>query len=195
VKDHLLFLLFTKSTTSPKTPKSAAPGHCPLPPLSGSWYKHSIVSFHHNRRFSIPCLLHASVHCMLAICGANIHRLVCNPYELSITGIGNLFRTADWLVPSRAAFKNNECLVRTQIYYNSLRHHGTDSVRDLGLLCCSNMLRPVGIMVVNGTRSVFLMSVVPVTLEQLGFCAARPGNNFSTDRHRAAARCLPTPGV
>jgi len=132
---------------------------------------------------------------MLAICGANIHRLVCNPYELSITGVGNLFRTADRLVPSRTAFKNNECLVRTQIYYNSLRHHGTDSVRDLGLLCCSNMLRPVGIMVVNGTRSVFLMSVVPVTLEQLGFCAARPGNNFSTDRHRAAARCLPTPGV
>jgi len=35
VKDHLLFLLFTKSTTSPKTPKSAVPGHCPLPPCQG----------------------------------------------------------------------------------------------------------------------------------------------------------------
>jgi len=42
-------------------------------------------------------------------------------------------------------------------------HHGTDSVRDLGLLCHNNMLRPVGIMAVNGTRSVFLLSVVPVT--------------------------------
>jgi len=41
-------------------------------------------------------------------------------------------------------------------------HHATDSVRDLGLLCRNKMLRPVGIMVVNGTRSVLLMSVVPV---------------------------------
>jgi len=49
-----------------------------------------------------------------------------------------------------------------QIYYNST-HHGTDSVRDLGLLCRNKMLRPVGIMVVKGIRSVFLVSVVPVT--------------------------------
>jgi len=39
-------------------------------------------------------------------------------------------------------------------------HHGTDSVRNLGLLCNNKMLRPVRIMVVNGTRSVFIMSVV-----------------------------------
>ena len=49
-----------------------------------------------------------------------------------------------------------------QIYYNSkvIIALIQDSVRDLGLLCRSKMLRPVGIMVVNGTRSVFLMSVV-----------------------------------
>jgi len=39
-------------------------------------------------------------------------------------------------------------------------HHGTDSVRDLGLLCRNKMVRPVRIMVVSGTCSVFLMSVV-----------------------------------
>jgi len=42
-------------------------------------------------------------------------------------------------------------------------HRGTDSVRDVGLLCRNKMPRPAGIMVFNGTRSVFLMSVVPVT--------------------------------
>jgi len=39
-------------------------------------------------------------------------------------------------------------------------HHDTDSVSDLELLCRSKTLRPIGIMVVNSTRSVFLMSVV-----------------------------------
>ena len=36
-------------------------------------------------------------------------------------------------------------------------------MRDLGLLCRNEMLRSVGIMVVNGIRSVFLISVVPAT--------------------------------
>jgi len=46
--------------------------------------------------------------------------------------------------------------------YNSLSHHGTDSMRDLGLLCLNKMLRPVGITF-SGTRNVFLTSVIPVT--------------------------------
>ena len=46
-------------------------------------------------------------------------------------------------------------------------HRGTDSVRDLGLPCRNKMLRPVGIMVVNGTRSVFIRSVVPVTFRPI----------------------------
>ena len=41
-------------------------------------------------------------------------------------------------------------------------HHGT-LVTDLGLLCHEKVLRPVRIMGVNGTRSVFIISVVPVT--------------------------------
>jgi len=34
--------------------------------------------------------------------------------------------------------------------------HGTDSVKDLGLLGHNKMLRTVGVIVVNGTRSVSL---------------------------------------
>jgi len=44
-----------------------------------------------------------------------------------------------------------------------VNHHGTDSVTDIGLLCRNKILRPVGIMVINGNCIVFLMSVVPVT--------------------------------
>jgi len=39
----------------------------------------------------------------------------------------------------------------------TVSHHGTHLVRDLGLLCRNMMLRHVGIMVVNGTRSAFLI--------------------------------------
>jgi len=46
--------------------------------------------------------------------------------------------------------------------FQFISHHSTDSVRDLVLLYCNKMLRLVGIMVVIGTRSVFLMSVVLV---------------------------------
>jgi len=55
-----------------------------------------------------------------------------------------------------------ECLA----YANLLQvvtHHGTDLVKDLGLLCRNKILRPVGIMVASGTRSVFFISVLPVT--------------------------------
>jgi len=76
-----------------------------------------------------------------------------------------------------------------------VRHHGTDSVRDLGLLCRSKMLRPAEIMVVNITCSVFLMSVVSVTLDQFVLGSPRPSNNFFADRHRTAAQCLPIPGI
>jgi len=46
-------------------------------------------------------------------------------------------------------------------------YHGTDAVKDLDLLCRNKMLRPIGILLVNGTRSVFLMSVVPVTFGRI----------------------------
>jgi len=49
-----------------------------------------------------------------------------------------------------------------------LSHRGTDSVNDLSLLCRNKMLRPARIMVVNGTRTVFLMAVVPVTFGPIG---------------------------
>jgi len=52
-----------------------------------------------------------------------------------------------------------------------------------------------GYTVDNGTRNVFLMSVVPVTFGPLGLRSARSGNNFFTDRRRAAVRCLPTPAL
>jgi len=42
-------------------------------------------------------------------------------------------------------------------------HSGTDAVRDIGMLCRNKMLQHLRIMAVNATRSVFLMSVVPVT--------------------------------
>jgi len=38
-------------------------------------------------------------------------------------------------------------------------HHGTESVGDVGLLFRNKILRRVGIIVVNGTRSVFLSYV------------------------------------
>jgi len=37
-----------------------------------------------------------------------------------------------------------------------ISHHGTDSVRVLGLLCRTKMLRAAGMMVVIGTRNLFL---------------------------------------
>jgi len=48
-------------------------------------------------------------------------------------------------------------------------------VRDHGLLSCNKMSQPVGNMLVNGTRSAFLMSVVPVTFGPIcpWFCTAR----------------------
>jgi len=56
------------------------------------------------------------------------------------------------------------------------------------------MLRPVGIMSVNGTRSVFLMSVVPDTFGPIWTCFLTAGK-FFTEGHRATARCLPIPGL
>jgi len=68
-------------------------------------------------------------------------------------------------------------------------HHGTDSVRDLGLLCRNKMHRPVGIMVVNGTHSVFLMPVIPVTFVlilpwccDLFFAVQRTSTNSAVNR-------------
>jgi len=62
--------------------------------------------------------------------------------------------------------------------------HGTDSVRDLGLLYGNKILRSVVIMIVNDTSSVFLVAVVPVT-----FGPIWPW--FRTDGHLDTARCLP----
>ena len=50
---------------------------------------------------------------------------------------------------------------------------GIDSMRDLGLICRNKLLRPIGIMAASDTLSVFLMSVVPVTLDQFGLGTAR----------------------
>jgi len=59
-------------------------------------------------------------------------------------------------------------------------YHVNDSVRDLGLLYCSKILRPVVIIVVNGTRNVFLCPSFQSLLDQFGLGFARPGNNFFT---------------
>jgi len=53
----------------------------------------------------------------------------------------------------RSGPHENECLAHADVL-QSLRHHGTDSVRDLRLLCRNKMLRSVGIAVVNDTRNV-----------------------------------------
>ena len=79
-------------------------------------------------------------------------------------GSAKLFRTAQGLQPGiilRTGPHENECLARANLL-RLVSHHGIVSVRDLGLVCSNEMLRPAGIMVVNGTRSVFLMSVLPV---------------------------------
>jgi len=62
--------------------------------------------------------------------------------------------------------QNNECLPHANLL-QLVSHHGTDLVRDLCLLCRNKMLRRTGIMVVNGTRSVFLISFPPVTFEPI----------------------------
>jgi len=41
--------------------------------------------------------------------------------------------------------QNNECLAHANLL-QLVTHHDTDAVRDMGLLCCNNVLRPVGIM-------------------------------------------------
>ena len=62
-----------------------------------------------------------------------------------------------WVAKRTASFEYNECLANTNLLQLA-SHHGTDSVKDLGLLFRNKMLRPVDIMVVSDTRSVFLMS-------------------------------------
>jgi len=49
-------------------------------------------------------------------------------------------------------------------------HHDTDSVRELGLLCCNKMLQSVRIMINNDTPNVFHMSVDPVTFGPICLC-------------------------
>jgi len=73
-----------------------------------------------------------------------------------------------------------------------ISHQGTASVIYLGLLCRNKMIQPVRIIVVNGTRSVFLMPVVPDTFGPIWPWFRTAGNNLFTDRHRAVARSLPT---
>jgi len=106
-------------------------------------------------------------------------------------GDGNLFRTADRFQPGIILLtgpqqQNNESLVHANLL-QLVSHYGIDSVKDLGLLCLNKVLRPAGIIVVNGTRIVFLMSVVTVILDKFDFGSAQPGNNFFTGR--------PQPGV
>jgi len=111
-------------------------------------------------------------------------------------GVGELFRTADRfslaLLCGPVLNKiMNVWHMRTQL----VSHHGNESVRDLSLLCRNKMLRPIGIMVVSGARSLFLMSVIPVTLGRVRRGSTRLGNKFFTNRLRVATRCLPTPGL
>jgi len=83
---------------------------------------------------------------------------------------------------------NNGCLAHANLL-QLVGHHGNDSVTQWEIWACFVAIRyfqPVEVMVVNGTRSVFLTSVVPVTFEPIW---PRPGNNVFTDRHQAAAWC------
>jgi len=52
-------------------------------------------------------------------------------------------------------------------------HLGTDAAKDLDFLCRNKILRHVGISLVNVTRSMFLISVVPVTFGLTCFPTAR----------------------
>jgi len=93
-----------------------------------------------------------------------------NTLHASNATVGNLFRTADRFQPGISLRTgpqlNSWCLAHVNLL-QLVNHHGTDSLRDLGLLYSNKKLWSVGIMVVNGTRSVFLMSVVPVTLRPI----------------------------
>jgi len=82
--------------------------------------------------FIISCGLHARV--------AYIFLLI----ERSRPRVGNLFSLQTGV--SLALF----CKPALDII--SVNHHGTDSVRDLGLLCHSKMSQPVGTTVINGSN-------------------------------------------
>ena len=80
--------------------------------------------------------------------------------------IGNLVCTADQFQPGIFCRPALNKIVNIWCNANLLQlisHHGTFSVRDLGLLCCNKILWPAVIRVVIATRSVFLVSVISVT--------------------------------
>jgi len=113
-----------------------------------------------------------------------------------ISGVGNVFHTADRFQPGSilrtGPQQHNECLAHIS---QLVSHHGTDSVRDLSLLCRNKMLRPVWIMLVNDTAVCSLCQSFQSLLDQFGLGSARPGKNFFTDRHRAATLCLSSPAI
>jgi len=84
---------------------------------------------------------------------------------------------------------NNECLAHAillQLVLNMAQIH-----REIwAYVCCSNMLRLVKIIAINGTRNVLLCSSFQSRLENFDLGSAQLGNNFFTDRHRVAAWCF-----
>jgi len=73
--------------------------------------------------------------------------------------------------------KNDDCLAHADLLQLAW-HHGYDSMRGLGLLCRNKVLRPAGIVTVNDTRGVFLMSVVPVNFGPIRLWFHTAGEQF-----------------
>ena len=81
-------------------------------------------------------------------------------------GVGERFRTAERFQPGIILRTGPPYNIECSLHANLLQlisHHGTDSVRDLGLFHRKKIPRPVGIAVVNAIRVLFLMAVVPGT--------------------------------
>jgi len=103
-------------------------------------------------------------------------------FQLFTSVVGNLFRTSDRFQPSISLLtglqQNNKYLAIVNLL-ELVRHRGTDSVRDLGLLCRNKMLRLAGIIVVNGIRRVFLRQSFQSHLDQFSLGSALSDNYFS----------------
>jgi len=67
----------------------------------------------------------------------------------STSRVSNLFCTADRFQLGIIMRTDLDKLMFATCKLQLVSHHGTNSVRDLGLLCRNKMLRPVGIMVVK----------------------------------------------
>jgi len=86
---------------------------------------------------------------------------------------GNIFAPVSLALFCRQALNKIVNVLCSANLLQLICHHGIDSVRGLDLLYCNNMLRPVGIMIINVTCSVFLTSVIPVTFGPIWSCFCR----------------------